>query len=302
MPRVARVDAPGAIHHVMVRGIERRSIFVDDADRHDLAARLSQIAPACGATCLAWAFMPNHVHLVVRTGVEPVSRLMARVGTGYARRFNERHDRVGHLFQNRFRSRIVGDDADLLCVIRYVHRNPLVAGIVADPGELAMHPWTGHGGLLGTIEPQPFHAVHDALGVFGATTRDARAQLRSVMKAESEDARIEFWRADASRQRDAEDRELTRAAAAICRHFRIEMTALRSSVRDRDVARARVAFAVRATQAPGLSLTRIASWLGVSKGALSRAVARDRCLADVPQSQESNESGTSPKQRGRGQQ
>ncbi len=271
MPRVARMDAPGVVHHVMIRGIERRAIFVDDADRNDLADRLSRIAPEGGTTCFAWAFMPNHVHLVVRTGVDSVSRLMARVGTGYARRFNERHQRVGHLFQNRFRSRIVADDGDLISVIRYVHSNPVAAGIVSDLAQLESHPWTGHGGLLGKIEPQPFHAIRETLGVFGTTDRQAREQVRSLMEVGIREPDVDPWGSAAP---DGHDAMLAEAGAEISRRFRLDATALHSRLRNRDVSRARVALAVHAIHELGISLTHVAKWLGVSKGSLSRAVSR----------------------------
>ena len=106
MARRPRDDAPGAAHHVMLRGIERRPIFLDDVDRQDFLRRLSHLVAELGFRCFAWALMPNHVHLVLRSGSVRISQLMARLGTGYARRFNERHDRVGHLFQ--LRAQVVG--------------------------------------------------------------------------------------------------------------------------------------------------------------------------------------------------
>ena len=284
MPRVARVDAPGVVHHVMIRGIERRPIFADDDDRRDLATRLARIAPECHATCFAWAFMPNHAHLVVRTDAGSVSRLMARVGTGYARRFNERHERVGHLFQNRFRSRIVADDADLICVIRYVHLNPVVAGIVSSLEDLAIHPWTGHAGLLGRIEAQPFHAVRETLRVFGGTPREARGQLVSLMEVGLEEAAFDSRPSsgpEASLRTRGEDARIAAAAAELCRRFELEVSTLRSRARDRAVSRARAAVAVRAVHELGVPLTRVARWLGVSKGSLSRAVARSVALGTL---------------------
>ncbi len=285
MPRGPRIDAPGAVHHVMVRGIERRSIFADDADRDDLAARLSRVLRESGATCFAWAFMPNHVHLVVRTGSESVSRLMARVGTGYARHFNERHDRGGHLFQNRFRSRVVADDADLLCLIRYVHLNPVVAGIVANLDDLAEYPWTGHAGLVGRIEPQLFHATGETLALFGSTPRDARAQLRCAMELGLRDPDFDPWEAEAiggdasllgSSTDAANDRvsELADVAREVCRRLQVDPVALRSGVRVRTVSRARAAVASRAVAQLGIPLAEVARWLGVSPSALSHALSR----------------------------
>jgi REP element-mobilizing transposase RayT len=99
MPRQPRLDAPGVLHHVMVRGIERRAIFRDDTDRADFVDRLAALVPATGLTVYAWALLPNHAHLQVRTGGRPLPRVMRSLLTGYAGAFNRRHKRSGHLFQ-----------------------------------------------------------------------------------------------------------------------------------------------------------------------------------------------------------
>ncbi len=107
MPRQARLDAPGTLHHVMVRGIERTTVFRDDADRTDFVARLAQLATQGALTVYAWALLPNHAHVLLRTGPRPLARSMRSLLTGYAGAFNRRHKRVGHLFQNRYRSIVV---------------------------------------------------------------------------------------------------------------------------------------------------------------------------------------------------
>ena len=99
MPRGPRLDAPGTLHHVMVRGIERRFIFQDDGDRGDFLARLAKLVEAGALAVYAWALLPNHAHLLVRTGTRPLPRSMRSLLTGYAGAFNRRHHRVGHLFQ-----------------------------------------------------------------------------------------------------------------------------------------------------------------------------------------------------------
>ena len=101
MPRQARLDAPGTLHHVMVRGIERTQIFRADADRADFVTRLAALAAQGAWTVYAWALLPNHAHLLVRTGQRPLPRSMRALLTGYAGAFNRHHHRVGHLFQNR---------------------------------------------------------------------------------------------------------------------------------------------------------------------------------------------------------
>jgi len=86
MPRKARIDAPGALHHVIIRGIERRKIFRSDDDRKDFLNRLSALIPETKTDCFAWAIIPNHVLLLLRSGMAPVSVLMSRLLTGYVAR------------------------------------------------------------------------------------------------------------------------------------------------------------------------------------------------------------------------
>ncbi|MFH1148586.1 MAG: transposase, partial [Pseudomonadota bacterium] len=83
MPRGARLDTEGALHHVMVRGIERRKIFMSDSDRNDLVERFSDIVPKTGIRIYAWSFMPNHFHMLIRTGYLPLSSAMRKMLTGY---------------------------------------------------------------------------------------------------------------------------------------------------------------------------------------------------------------------------
>ncbi len=121
MPRKARIDAAGALHHIIVRGIERRKIFWDDADRDSFVNRLGKVLIETHTDCFAWAMIPNHVHLLMRTGLTPIATVMRRLLTGYAVGFNRRHLRHGHLFQNRYKSIICQQDPYLLELVRYIH-------------------------------------------------------------------------------------------------------------------------------------------------------------------------------------
>ena len=181
MARMARRDAPGMVHHVLLRGIERTPIFLGDTDREDFLARLDRQVPEAGAACFAWALMPNHVHLVLRTGHRPLSELMRRLNTGYALSFNIRHRRSGYLFQNRFRSIPVEEDAYLRVLLCYVHLNPLRAGLVRSLEELAVHRWAGYAGLMGR-DRRAFHAVEEVLAWFGSERAAARAELACRMR------------------------------------------------------------------------------------------------------------------------
>jgi len=104
MPRKARIDAPGALHHIVVRGIERKAIFKDDTDRDDFIERLSDLLQENPTPCYAWALMTNHVHLLLRTGQVPIASIMRRLLTGYAVRFNRRHHRWYRRFKKKPKS------------------------------------------------------------------------------------------------------------------------------------------------------------------------------------------------------
>jgi len=173
MPRQARIDAPGALHHIICRGIERRSIFKDDDDRVDFVRRLSILLPQTSTRCCAWALIPNHFHLLLKTGEVPISTVMRRLLTGYAVSFNRRHRRHGHLFQNRYKSILCQEDAYLLELIRYIHLNPLRARQVASLEDLASHPWCGHGNLLGEREAD-WQVTSEILEHFGHMRSVAR--------------------------------------------------------------------------------------------------------------------------------
>ena len=270
MPRRPRDDAPGVAHHVMVRGIERRLIFSDDADCEDFLRRLARLVTGLGFVCFAWTLMPNHVHLVVRSGAVRISRLMARLGTGYARYFNERHGRVGHLFQNRFRSRRVADDADLMGLVLYVVRNPLEAGLVSDAGELERFPWCGLGALLGRRAPRAFEAVAETLALFDPDPECARTNLRArlggPLPAPITPLEDPCGALERPRPPPTGFEALIRE---VCPRFGVTEGQLRSNGRTRMLAAARSEVALRAASELGLSGADVARRLGVTKSAVS---------------------------------
>jgi putative transposase len=166
MPRQPRLDAPGALHHIMGRGIERTTIFRTDQDREDFLNRLGQLCTDGDLIIYAWVLMPNHFHILVRTGRQGISKSMRKLLTGYVVNFNLRHKRYGHLFQNRYKSIICEDDPYLLELTRYIHLNPLRAGIVKDIKRLNSYPWAGHSAIMGRVkrEWQDIRTVLDCFG------------------------------------------------------------------------------------------------------------------------------------------
>jgi REP element-mobilizing transposase RayT len=177
MPRQARLDAPGTLHHVIVRGIERRRIVGDDEDRRRFVGRLGELARETGTQVYAWSLMPNHVHLLVRSGSAGLPGFMRRLLTGYAVTYNRRHRRHGHLFQNRYKSIVCDEDSYFTELVRYIHLNPLRAKLVPDLGALDRYAWSGHAAVTGSV-PYPWQDTAYLLGFFGQIRREAVRSYR----------------------------------------------------------------------------------------------------------------------------
>ncbi len=270
LPRGPRFDAPGIVHHVIQRGVERRTTFVDDADRHDYLRRLDAILPEERVRCLAWVLMSNHVHLVLQTGDRPLARAMHRIGTGYSLYFNRRHERVGHLVQNRFRSRPARDDADAMGLIRYVHRNPLRAELVDSLDQLARYPWCGYGALLG-VQPVPqFHDANAARAFFGDTLDEARERLQDWMC----DGDMPGTR-DAASLVQVESEPWTKFLAwraRECAAHGVDLRDLTDGSRERAVTKVRRVLALAGVDRLGLTATQVGSAIGATASGVARAV------------------------------
>jgi REP element-mobilizing transposase RayT len=180
MPRSARIDIPNILQHVIVRGIEKRDIFTSDDDRHDFVTRFSLLLESTGTECLAWALLSNHFHLLLRVRDNPLSKFMRRLLTGYAVTFNLRYNRSGHLFQNRYKSIVCDEEEYLLELVRYIHLNPLRAGVVANLEELDRYPWCGHSVLLAKSKLKG-QATTEVLSRFGKTVDAARRRYLSFI-------------------------------------------------------------------------------------------------------------------------
>jgi len=151
MPRQARLDAPGIVQHVIIKGIEGRQIFDDDRDRRNFITRMGNLSLEVETKVYAWVLMGNHVHILLRTGPKGLAKYMRRLLTGYAITYNRRHSRRGYLFQDRYKSIVCDEDHYFTELVRYIHLNPLRAKVVKDILELNQYPWCGHSVLLGFV-------------------------------------------------------------------------------------------------------------------------------------------------------
>ncbi len=155
----------------MGRGLERRKILNGSTDKEDFLSRLALGMEETGSQCLAWALMSNHYHLLIRVGSTPLSGLMRKVLGGYASQYNRRHNRVGYVFQNRFKSILCNEEAYLLELVRYIHLNPLRANplrakLITTLSQLDRYSWTGHAVLMGN-KIRPWQERQEIITRFG---------------------------------------------------------------------------------------------------------------------------------------
>ena len=181
MPRQARLDSPGTLHHVMIRGIEGRRIVDDEQDRSDFVRRLGELAAESGTPIYAWALISNHAHILLSSGGLGLAPFMRRLLTGYAVNYNLRHRRQGHLFQNRYKSIVCDGDSYFTELVRYIHLNPLRVKLVRDIKALEKYPYCGHGAILGNVS-YDWQDHHSVLAQFGGSEVQAREEYHRFVE------------------------------------------------------------------------------------------------------------------------
>jgi REP element-mobilizing transposase RayT len=181
MPRKSRIDAPGALHHIIARGIDRSKIFKDPADKRNFLDRLADILADTETSCYAWAVIPNHFHLLLRTGTVPIATVMRRLLTGHALYYNRKHRRYGYLFQNRYKSILCQADTYLLELVRYIHLNPLRAGLVKNLSSLDKYSFCGHSAIMDR-QKNDWQDTETVLRLFGKKESAARRQYRHFVE------------------------------------------------------------------------------------------------------------------------
>jgi REP element-mobilizing transposase RayT len=141
MPRTARKKSASGIYHIILRGINKQTIFSDEEDNDEFIRIISECKRLSGFDLYAYCLMGNHVHLLIKEKSEAIEQIMKRIGTRYVTRYNRKYQRCGHLFQDRFKSEAVEDDSYFLTVLRYIHQNPQKAGLCKEPD---LYPWSSY--------------------------------------------------------------------------------------------------------------------------------------------------------------
>ncbi len=201
MPRLARLKSPNTTYHIIMRGNEKKDIFLDRKDKSRFIEILTKMKEKYNYRLEAYCLMDNHVHLLINDNKNDISQIMKSINVSYVYYFNNFYGRVGHLFQDRFVSEVVADDRYLLAVSAYIHNNPVRAGIVKKPEEFQ---WSSMREYMG-IEPEKTIVYYDRiLGVCSSSYSEAISAyyqyVRKLEKVEEIFLDIEEDRIDLRRQ------------------------------------------------------------------------------------------------------
>lgn len=151
MPRRLRVHLPGGFYHATLRGNHQQPLFRVDSDRRLLDAIVAKSLEKCSARLHAYCWMTNHLHFLMQVGDQPLGNVMREIASNYARAFQQNLDTTGHLFERRYHATLVDADAYLLELVRYIHLNPVRAGIAQRAAE---YPWSSHHAYGGRLGPK----------------------------------------------------------------------------------------------------------------------------------------------------
>lgn len=286
MPRNPRLHGDGATYHVILRGNHRQPIFHRDDDRARFNRLIADSLDKYRCRIHAFCWMTNHIHAVIQVTDIPLGRFMQRVASQYARYFQQTMTTTGHLFERRYHPILVDVDAYLLALIRYIHLNPVRAGIVQDP---AQYPWSSHRAYLGA-DAIAWLTMDLVRPMLGSTPIAARNSYLRLMEADaSTEDNSPFWRGSDWDERALGDREfietltlprresrskrsLEDVIAEACREFGTTPAQIKSPSRSRDVSRVRAAIAHTAIDERIASLAHIARVLNRDPSSLLKVI------------------------------
>ncbi|MCR4293964.1 MAG: transposase [Elusimicrobia bacterium] len=251
MGRKPRIHFAGAIYHAYSRGVDRRAIVMDDADRRAFINMMHRRVKGGGAVLVGYCLMGNHFHLAIQVGTTPLSSVMQRLLTGYCKYFNAKYNRTGHLFEARHNANICLDERYLAALIHYIHMNPVRAGLVARPQDW---PWSSY----------------DA-------RKDAAVDLRDFDPWKTAaDLELPLLRKDAG-----SPRPIASIGADVSLRTGVSVERIRSGDRRRPAIEARMLVAEESVQ-NGHPMVRVAEWLHVAPCTLSRYSLKSYAKNDRP--------------------
>jgi REP element-mobilizing transposase RayT len=288
MARLPRLHVSGGYYHVMLRGNHREELFAEPFDRLMLNDILGEVLERFGSRAHAFCWMTNHLHLLVQIADQPLGKLMQRIAMRYSRYRHRRLKTTGHLFERRYRAKLVEMDAYVFALLRYIHLNPVNAGMVTHPAD---YPWSSHRAYLGG-ESFPWLRIDTGLGLFGSTVTEARQAYARWMAQPSYASEDRLW--DDTHPDDARilggdkflaslpppmvmprsRKTLEQLVQEICAVHAVDPQVIRSSARHRRLTAVRVAIARQAIGDRIASMPEVARFLGRNSSSLSELLTR----------------------------
>jgi putative transposase len=286
MPRSLRLHVPDGFYHVTLRGNHQQNIFFRDCDRGLLNIIVARALEKFDTRLHAYCWMSNHLHLLLQVGAEPLGKCMRQIAAEFARAMQSKLQTTGHFFERRYHASLIEADSYLLEVVRYIHRNPIEAGIAADPGA---YPWSSHHEYAG-VRAQPWVSTGFVLRMFSADRQRAIAEYRAFVaradavpglkKIGDPDARITILGSDefiAKVRRTpshiAPCEGLEGLIEEACDRFAVNRQRLCSPVRDPYHAKVRAWVARQAMTRGIATLSAVARYVGRNEATLRQAMA-----------------------------
>ncbi len=198
MPRKVRTQSKNGIYHVMLRGNERKNLFLDDEDKQSFINTFKRLMRHEHANkdknekkffIYAYCLMDNHIHILINQGEDTISRIIKRIGTSYAYYFNKKYSRIGHLFQDRFKSEPIENDSYLLAVTRYIHNNPVKAGIADLPFQ---YRWSSYIDYIDDSRTDDFVETSSVLDIFSMNKHKAKELFKEFSQQNDSDVFIDY--------------------------------------------------------------------------------------------------------------
>jgi putative transposase len=288
MPRKPRIHFPGAVYHVILRGNAGQFVFFHDRDRLKFYLFLQESIERFGCRIHGFCCMTNHIHLILQIADTSLSVIMQNLSQRFTKWINFSQQRTGHIFQGRFKALLLDADGYLLELVRYVHLNPVRAGMVDLPEQ---YPWSGHRAYLGQ-EVLPWLTTEWVLSHFGPTIKVGREAYRGfVDEGMNEERRSEFHSGtcegrilgddtfvddalNRSNQHQMPKWEISDLVVTVCNRYGITVEQLKSPGKKRSFGEARALAAVMALEAPQVSLTGLGCFLHRDVSTLSKAAQR----------------------------
>jgi REP element-mobilizing transposase RayT len=265
MARNARRLSSCNIYHVMIRGNDKKDIFLDVKDRKKFLKILEKIKCNNYYYNLAYCLMSNHVHLLIREGSENISQTMKRLNVTYAYYFNHKYNHIGHLFQDRFRSEIIEDDNYLLVAARYIHNNPVKAGLIDKPED---YPWSSYRAYINKDEESIRLIDRDLLlGIISNDQKDAVKQLIEFTNETQDDLLIDVDCNEQEKTASINDSDVRDQTIEILRQYEESIDCLRSCQNKKE----RNTRIREIKEHTGASLRQLSDILGISKDIIFRA-------------------------------